>query len=171
LGPAAAAINDFSGDGSPDIAVVLQIDKKVVVYGKGLRRYIFFPTSAIHEECSSIMPYDFNGDGLMDLLLTNYGNLAASVYLNQGGAKFAASDSFATQSFPYLESVVDLTGDGMEDLVYIQYFGGHVSLVMLNRRDGSISSMGNMVLDSSLYYVLGDFNLDGIVDISIARRR
>ena len=172
LGPVAATISDFSGDGRTDIAVALQTDKRIVVDGKGLRKFIFLPTSTINEDCSSMLPYDFDGDGLPDLLLTDYQNLISTIYLNQGKATFAASDSFSLQSFPYLQSRVDLDGDGTDDLVYIQYLGDHVSIVMVNGQDGSVTSLGNIVMsDPSLYYVVGDFNLDGVVDVAIARRR
>jgi hypothetical protein len=168
FGPAAATISDFNGDGSPDVAVMLQTDKTIIVDGKGLRQFIL-PTSSINDKYESIIPYDFNGDGLTDLLLTNYHNLASTIYINCGKGIFSASSSFALQSFPMIQSSVDVDGDGIQDLVYIQYLGDHISIVIQNGRDGSIQCLGNMILDPAFYYVLGDFNLDGVIDIAIAR--
>jgi len=171
LGSAAAAIGDFNGDGSPDVAVVIQTGKSIVVDGKGLRKFIFLPTSPIDNEYSSIIPCDFNGNGINDLLLTNYRDLSVSVYLNQGDATFVESTSLPLQSFPYLQYKADLNGDGIDDLVYVQHIGNQISIVVVNGMDGRISSLANTAVDPSVYYVLGDFNQDGVIDIAIARRK
>lgn len=171
FGPAAAAIANFGGDGSPDIAVMLADDKKIVVDGNGLRKFIFLPTSSIDRVYSSIMPYDFDGDGVNDLLLTNYSDLTVSVYLNQKDATFVESTVLPLQSFPFLQSKADLNGDGIDDVVYVQHVGDQISIVVVNGKDGSISSLANTMLDPSIYYVLGDFNQDGVIDIAIAHRR
>ena len=167
-GPAAAAIADFNDDGSSDIAVIIQTDKSIVVDGKGLRKFIFLPTSPIDKEYSSVIPYDFNGDGLNDLLLTNYSDLTVSVYMNQGDGTFVESTSLPMQSYPYLQYTADLNGDGIADLVYVQHVGNQISIVVVDGKDGTISSLANTALDPYFYYVLGDFNQDGVIDIAIA---
>ena len=169
IGPAMAAIGDFSGDGSPDVSVL--IGQRIVVDGKGLRKFVFFPTSIARGDYSSMLPYDYNGDGFNDLLLTDYRNSITTVYQNQGEALFAPSDSLALESFPYLRSSVDLDGDWVNDLVHIQYLGGHVALVFQSGSDGTIRNIANTILDPSIYYALGDFDNDGVVDIALARRR
>jgi len=168
LGPAAAAIADFSGDGSSDIAVANRVDNTIVVDGKGLKKFIFLPTSRVYADFSSMLPCDFNGDGLQDLLLSDYQKFTFQVYANQGKGLFAPSDVFALESLPYLQSRVDLNGDGAEDLVNIQYIDDNISVVMLNGKDGAVANLGNMILDPSLYFVVGDFNMDGVVDIAMA---
>jgi hypothetical protein len=165
FGPGVAVIGDFNGDNSQDIAVLFQTDKTIVVNGKGYRQFIL-PHSPIDDGYSSMIPYDFSGDGLKDLLLTNYGNLASTLYTNLGNGMFAASGSF---TLPVIQSSVDLNSDGISDLVSVQYIGDHISIVIQNGRDGSIHCLGNMMLDPSLYYVVGDFNQDGVVDIAISR--
>jgi hypothetical protein len=168
FGPAAAVISDFNEDGSPDVAVMFQTDRTIVVNGKGLRQFVL-PTSSINDEYESMIPCDFNGDGLTDLLLTNYHSLTSTIYINNGKGIFSASSSFALQTFPIIQSSVDVDGDGIQDLVYIQYLGDHISIVIQNGRDGGIQCLGTMILDPAFYYVLGDFNLDGVIDIAIAR--
>jgi hypothetical protein len=171
LGPAATAIADFNGDGSPDIAVMTQIAGQIVVDGKGLRKFIFLPSSKIDKAYSSFIPYDFNGDGINDLLLTDYLGQTVSVYLNQGDATFVESSSSPLDSFPYLQCKADLNGDGIADTVYVQHFGNQISIVVVNGADGSISSLGNAIFDPSVYFVVGDFNQDGVFDIAIAHRQ
>jgi hypothetical protein len=171
LGPSAVVISDFSADGSPDVAVANQVDGTIVVDGKGLRRFIFLPTSAVYTDFSSMLPFDFNEDGFQDLLLSNYQNHTAFLYMNQGKGMFAPSDSFSLELFPYLRSEIDLNRDGMEDLVYIQSLDDNFSVVMLDGADNSITNLGNMTADPSLYFVLGDFNVDGVVDVAMAHRK
>jgi hypothetical protein len=171
LGPAATAIADFNGDGSPDIALMTQIAKQIVVDGPGLRKFIFLPTSKIDKAYSSLIPYDYNGDGLNDLLLTDYLGQTVSVYLNQGDATFVESGSSPLDSFPYLQSTADLNGDGIADTVYVQHFGNQISIVVVNGADGSVSSLVNAIFDPSVYFVVGDFNQDGVIDIGIAHRQ
>jgi len=173
FGPGMAAIGEFGGDGSPDIAVMLQTDKRIIVDGKGLRKFIFLPTSDIAGDgYSSMIPHDFDGDGLQDLLLSDYRNSTATVYRNLGQALFAAGDTYTLQSFPLLQTKSDLNGDGIEDLVFVQYLlDGYISIVFQNGLDGTISSLANTILDPAFYYVVGDFDQDGIVDIALARRR
>ena len=55
--------------------------------------------------------------------------------------------------------------------MYIQSLGDNISVAMMNGKDGTISNLGNMTLDPSLCFVLGDFNMDGIVDIALAHRK
>ena len=171
IGPSAAVICDLNADDFSDIAVAFHKDKRIVADGKGLRKFVFLPTSPIAGEFSSMVPYDFNGDGLPDLLLSDFQSMTATVYLNQKQGLFAASDSLDIDSLPYLQSRVDLDADGLEELVFIQCLGQNISIVMVHGKDGRITNLGNMTLDSSKYFVLGDFNLDGIVDIALAHRK
>jgi hypothetical protein len=164
FGPGAAVIGDLNGDGSQDIAVLFQTDKSIVVNGKGYRQFVL-PYSPIDDGYSSMIPYDFSDDGLKDLLLTNYSSMTSTIYANIGNGMFAASGSF---TLPVIQSSIDLNGDGIKDIVYAQYLGDRISIVIQDGRDGSVQCLGNMILDPSLYYVVGDFNQDGIVDIAIA---
>jgi hypothetical protein len=165
FGPGAAAISDLNGDGSPDIAVLFQTEKTIVVDGKGYRQFIL-PYSPIDDGYSSMIPYDFSGNGLKDLLLTNYSSMTSTIYTNIGNGMFAASSPF---TIPVIQSSAYLSGYGIRDLVNVQYLGDHISIVIQDGRDGSVHCLGNMMLDPSLYYIVGDFNQDGVVDIAISR--
>jgi hypothetical protein len=166
-GPATALISDFNQDESPDIAVLFQKDKSIVVNGDGYRQFML-PFSLIDDDYSSMVPYDFNGDGLKDLVLVNYSSLTAAIYTNCGKGFFSASGAVPLQSFPLIQSSADLDADGISDLIYVQYLDDRISIVIQNGRDGGIQSLGNMILDPLLYYAVGDFNQDGVIDIAIA---
>jgi len=164
-----AAISDFSGDNSIDVAVLLQADQRIIVDGKGLRRFIFYPSSSTGSGYSSMLPFDFDGDGLKDLLLTNYLSSSLSVFKNIGQARFTLSENYPAQSFPLLQSSADF-GRGVSDTILVQYLGNHISIALQNGQDGTFNSLANTILDPSVYYVVGDFDQDGVIDIAIAYR-
>ncbi|MGI0016225.1 MAG: FG-GAP repeat domain-containing protein, partial [Nitrososphaera sp.] len=163
LGPTAATISDFNNDGSMDIAVAYLMDKRVIIDGKRLRKFIFFPTSGLNEEPYSILPSDFNNDGMNDLVVMNYRNFSTSIYLNQGDATFVLSHTESFGFVPFHEVKTDLNNDSIEDTIYLHYLNNHVSVVMQDGRNGSLKSLGNLIINPSFYLVLGDFNLDGVV--------
>jgi hypothetical protein len=169
LGPGMTAISDFSGDGSVDVAVMLLTDQRIIVDGKGLRKFIFYPTSDTGAGYESMIPYDFTGDGLPDLLLSDFQSSTLTVYRNIGQAKFVPSENYPMQAFPLIQSGADF-GRGVTDTILVQYIGDHISIALQNGLDGTITSLANTILGPSAYYVVGDFDQDGVVDIAIAHR-
>jgi hypothetical protein len=170
VGASSATIGDFNNDGSIDVAVAYLTDKRIVIDGKGLRKFIFFPTSNTNEQPYSILPHDFNNDGLEDLLVLNYDDFSASVYLNQGSTTFAPSQRMELSAISISQVKLDLNSDSIEDLVYLEHLDDQVSLVMRDGKDNSVVSLGNFVLNPSVSLVLGDFNKDGLVDVALARK-
>ena len=170
-GTSTATISDFNNDGSMDVAVAYMTDKKILIDGKNLRKFIFFPTSSTHEEPYSLLPYDFNGDALKDLLIMNYRSFKASAYINQGSAKFVLSHTTDLSALPFFQEKLDLNGDSFIDIVFVERLDNHVSLVMRDGRTGNIASLGNFVTSPSYCFVLGDFNQDGIADVALASIR
>jgi hypothetical protein len=59
---------------------------------------------------------DVNGDGPLDLVVTNPSGSSMSVLLGQGDGTFAARTDYATTDFPTSIAVQDLNGDGRPDL-------------------------------------------------------
>src|SRR5579859_2934551 len=60
----------------------------------------------------SVAAADFNGDGLVDLAVVDYGSSGVSVLLGQGNGAFQASASYLVGAFPSSVAVGDLNGDG-----------------------------------------------------------
>jgi hypothetical protein len=179
--PTSVAIADFNGDGTPDLAVASYGSSQVsVLLGNGdgtFRTAVGYASSAAS---SGIQPYtvavgDFNGDGNLDLAVTNYSNIAVpfaagatvSVLLGAGDGTFQRAVEFAAGSGPLSLAVADVNGDGYSDLVVANNFSNNVS-ILLGAGDGTFRDA--LTLDAGdrpSAVVVADFNGDGIPDLAV----
>ncbi len=119
--PPSLVVDDFNGDGVPDLAVANFTDSTVtVLLGDGLGGFVA-PTGspfAVGSDPFSIVAGDFNGDGIPDLATANDGSNNVTVLIGNGTGGFAAAtgNAFVVGSAP--DSVVagDFNGDGLMDL-------------------------------------------------------
>ncbi len=92
---------------------------------------------------NSVTVADVNGDGLPDLIVTNFSNNTVSVLLNTTapGATtptFAAQQTFATGTNPSSVAVADINGDGKPDLIVANYnISGTVSVLLNTTASGA----------------------------------
>jgi hypothetical protein len=112
---------------------------------------------------------DFNGDGLLDLAVADYGSNSVSVLLGNGDGSFQVPLNFAAGSKPASVAVGDFNGDGQLDLAVANYvFGGSVS-VLLGNGDGTFQAPLNFDAGNHPKSVaVGDFNGDGLLDLAVA---
>jgi hypothetical protein len=112
---------------------------------------------------------DFNGDGRLDLAVSNGGpSPSVSVRLGQGDGTFQAAQSVgAVGRGPFAVAVGDFNGDAKPDLATANYYDDNVT-VLLGNGDGTFqppSSFGVGVNPSAL--AAGDFNGDGKLDLVV----
>jgi FG-GAP-like repeat len=114
---------------------------------------------------------DFNGDGLLDIAVTNSAkNGSVEVLLSNGNGTFIPRRSVVPLNSPTAILAADFNGDGKLDLA-VKAAGGppnYVVEVLLGKGDGSFqrrSALGG--LDSMGGMTAGDFNGDGKLDIAI----
>jgi hypothetical protein len=111
---------------------------------------------------------DFNGDGNLDLAVSNYGGSSVSILLGNGDGTFQPQTTLDTLSRPFGIAVGDLNGDGIPDLVVGNDTEGGGLNVFLG--DGSGGFTAGAVLAGSvcpLEPVLADVNRDGYLDLVV----
>jgi hypothetical protein len=111
---------------------------------------------------------DFNGDGKLDLVITNVQDSTVSVLLGNGDGAFQTQVTYAVGSDPEAIAVGDFNGDGKLDLAIANYGGKTVS-VLLGNGDGTFQTQVTYAVGSDPKAVaVGDFNGDGNLDLAVA---
>jgi hypothetical protein len=137
------AVGDFNHDGKLDIAAVaFGLAQVQVMLGKGdgtFRKPVNYSTSLPYS-VDSVAVADFNGDGKLDLAVTNSGTEedpgnTVSVFFSKGDGSFGSPKGFAVGKMPFSITAADLNGDGKIDLATANLVDGTAS-VLLNKGDG-----------------------------------
>src|SRR5580698_6031442 len=177
--PQAIAVGDVNGDGRPDLVVANDgygnIPGKVgVLLGQGDGTF-----GPVKEYGAGVNPFsialgDFNGDGNLDVVVTDETQLRVEVLLNDGQGGFNAAVPYPTGQNPFSVAVGDVNGDGALDLVVANMADGTVS-VLLGTGSGTFETgtaysagLGVATSVSPQAVVLGDFNGDGHPDVAAA---
>jgi hypothetical protein len=116
---------------------------------------------------SGIAYGDFNGDGKLDLAITNNADATVSILLNNGDGTFKPQVVYAVSKGPLGISVGDFNGDGKLDLAVAN--GSNTSIsVLLGNGDGTFQGQ-KVYTDTGTptSIVVGDFNGDGKLDIAV----
>jgi len=170
---------DLDGDGKPDIAVVnstgnnLQTFLNTSTAGKvsfGLQNNIAMDQYAMP---NGIIAGDLDGDGKLDLVVTNIGISTLSVFRNTstpGNISFATPISYATGGYPVYPAIGDLNGDGKPEIVAPNYFDNAISVYVNNSTSGNLSFAPKQDIPITTYgtpyYVtIGDLDGDGKPDL------
>src|SRR5262249_19175487 len=123
---------------------------------------------------SSVVVGDFNGDGIPDLAVANYGSSHVSVLLGNGDGSFQAARNFYFDGslHPSSLAVADFNGDGSLDLATIlvpEVGDGNYLGVLLGNGDGSFRFGFAYNFDGgATSLAVGDFDHDGSPDLAIA---
>ncbi len=117
---------------------------------------------------------DFNGDGIPDLAIANYGDSTVTILLGKGDGTFtqAVNSPVTVGQTPYFIAVGDFNGDGIPDLATANLYGGSVT-VLLGAGDGTFAQATNSPITVGNTFqtpqavAIGDFNGDGIPDLVV----
>ena len=176
--PQDLAAGDFTGDGKLGLAVTVRSSPQdgVMVltdFGAGenggFGSLQFIPTGT---ESEGVAVGDFNGDGILDLVVTNFLAFAdgstVSVLLGNGDGTFQPAVNYRVGGNPLSVVVGDFTG------------GGNVDIATANAGTNTVSvlrGVGDGTFQPETRYLVGagpegiaaaDFNADGALDLATA---
>ena len=110
---------------------------------------------------------DFNGDGALDLAVSNFSSDTVSVLLGTGTGSFGAATNFAVGDGPFGVAVGDFSGDGQLDLVVTNSNSSTIS-ILLGDGTGSFGAATNFAVGAAPQRMaVGDFNGDGKQDLAV----
>ena len=143
-------VADINGDGLPDLVVANYGDYTISVLLNGTAQG---STTAVFASQQTFLvlggPYaikavDLNGDGMPDIVVTEYDSNAVSVLLNTTVAgsstvSFGAQQDFPTGTLPNSLVVTDLNGDGLPDIAVADEGDATVSVLLNITQPGDAS--------------------------------
>jgi hypothetical protein len=153
---------DFNEDGFLDL-VVMNSPGLDILFGNGdgtFRPYV----SLGYESQDPMAIGDFNGDGHMDIAMSDWPTSSVWLLLGNGDGTFRPPIRTTIGGSGYL-SAGDLNGDGKLDLVVA---GMKEVTPLLGNGDGTFSPQIAQILPSGVYgLTLADFNADGKLDAAV----
>jgi len=158
---------DLTGDGLPDI---IGKGGQLIVY-RQMSNLVFdaWSTNNIPQLLSTPregLLMDANRDGWLDYLTIDYANNAFKCYTNRAGS-FTLSQHLNTGSGPHHLALLDVTEDGISDLV-LPIFNGRRINVYWGTGFGSFQPYNEYDVGNKPYSVAtGDIDIDGNVDIIV----
>jgi sugar lactone lactonase YvrE len=175
---------DFNGDGKTDLAVLswngYSISYITTLLGNGDGTFTTSQTGQVFNQGSvggdgilgHMVAADFNGDGKLDLAVVgdyvSAGGVTILLGNGDGTFKAAGPNLEPSQGFGLIASG-DFNGDGIPDLVALQYFEPGGATVFLGNGDGTFTATATLPSVDSFpkSIVVGDFAADGKSDLAI----
>jgi len=170
------AAGDFNADNKLDLAVTNPSSDTVsVLLGKGdgtFQAPVAYSTGNPGAHPTAVAALDVNGDGKLDLAVTNFNAKTVAILLGNGDGTFKASVNYSTTAGaftgPDAIATGDFNADGKVDLA-ITNQGDNTVAILLGNGDGTFqvpqeSTTGN----SAAGVAAGDFKGNGRLDLAVA---
>ncbi|HKS81716.1 MAG TPA: FG-GAP-like repeat-containing protein [Candidatus Acidoferrales bacterium] len=176
-------VGDFNGDGKPDIAAGIAgvsggSDTWTILLGNGdgtftLKSTLSLPSGAVGGATVAGVVGDFNGDGKLDLVVTDSSDEAAYLYLGNGDGTFQSPATIAAGNFPNAVIAADVNNDGHLDIVTtgsggsVGPFGSCISVILGNGNGTFQMQTSYATYSGPTAITLADFNGDHNLDAAV----
>ncbi|HSZ61619.1 MAG TPA: FG-GAP-like repeat-containing protein [Terriglobales bacterium] len=173
--PADVAVGDFNRDGKLDAVVANGGSVKYpgsgvsVSLGNGDGTFRSGSFVALGQNLSAIVTADFNGDGKLDLAVTDSGSNAVIILPGNGDGTFGTPSTITVGNTPIAIVAGDFNSDGKLDLAVANEGDGTVTL-LLGNGDGTFTQASGSpyaVGAGALQIAAADFNGDGKLDLAV----
>jgi hypothetical protein len=171
-GAASVAVGDLNGDGFLDFVTANPSASTVTVMrgdGTGNAFVLSTVTFANGSAPTGIVADDFNGDGKLDLAVTEANSSKVAVLLGNGDTTFGGATTYTTGSTPASVITGDFNADGIRDLVVANQNGNNLTILFgtgtgtFQLPAQTVSTGGN----SPSALAVADFNGDGNGDVAV----
>lgn len=172
--PVAIAVGDVNKDGHPDLVVTNHSSDNIGVFlGQGNATFqapSFFVSGTTNSAPNGLVLFDANGDGKLDVGVSNNFSFDVSVLLGDGTGNYSTSRSFVTDQEPLAVNAGDLNGDGIRDLVAVNRDDVTSDAVtLLGHGDGTFSAPEDVIVQATpSAAIAGDIDNDGLPDLIVA---
>jgi FG-GAP-like repeat/Putative Ig domain len=171
------AVGDFNGDGILDMAIPDSTDNTVTIFlgdGDGTFTQATGSPISISGGPSAIAVGDFNGDGKLDLAITNGSTNTVTILLGNGDGTFtqATGSPIAVGNTPDAIVAADFLNNGKLDLAVANFTDNTVTL-LLGNGDGTFTPSSNSPIavgNGPTSLAVGDFNGDGRLDLVVTNQ-
>ncbi len=172
------SFGDFDGDGHPDILLVNGrhwpiIDRVLIGDGLGKIRKAYNLAEVADRSYTGGLA-DFNGDGFLDIAVSNDYPNRKLVYFNDGKGNFKIGAEFGVPEWPTRNlSIADINADGLPDIILANRgeAGKTSNYICLNSGRGQFN--GNCIRFApypATTILPADINKDGFIDLVVPHR-